>query len=96
MPVMFITEETIVAQSKTVARYQLSVTRHAPKAFQVKYPVLCSHHVIIFAELVATFITFSAKKTDVVFFAVGLAVAHEAGTVLVQKHLTFVALKIGK
>ena len=90
---MLVTEEPVLLEGKRVSRYELLLAGHTTKALQVKYPVFSAHHVVVFAELAAAFITFGAEQPDVVLLAVGLAVSHKTGTFFVQKHLALMALE---
>ena len=93
-PVVLVTEQPVILQGERVPRYELLLAGHTTKALQVKYPVFGAHHVVVFAELAAAFITLGAEQADIVLLAVGLAVTHKTGTFLVQKHLALVALEI--
>ena len=91
---VFIAIQSLIFQSKRVSRNELSLTSHATEALKMKYFFVCPHDVVIFAESAAAFITFCAKKSDIVLLAVGFSIADKAGAVFIKKHLAFVALKI--
>ena len=93
--VMLVAVEAIVLQGKTLARAQLMVAGYTPETGQVENPVFRPHHKVRFSEGAAALITFGSEQSDVVLLAVGLAVTDKTRAVLVQKHLAFVALKIG-
>ena len=91
--VMLVAVQPVVLQGITVAGDQLPLTSDALEAVEVENPVSGAHHVIAFAKGVSALITFCSKETNVVFLAIRLAVPHKARAVLVQEHLTLVALK---
>ena len=91
--VVLVAVEPVLLQSVAVAGNQLPLAGDALEAVQVENPVSGAHHVIAFAKGVSALITFCSKETNVVFLAIRLAVPHKAGAVLVQEHLTLVALK---
>ena len=91
--VVLVAVEPVLLQSVAVAGNQLPLAGDALEAVEVENPVSGAHHVIAFAKGVSALITFCSKETNVVFLAIRLAVPHKAGAVLVQEHLTLVALK---
>ena len=68
-------------------------TGHTAEALEMKYFFVGPHDVVIFAESAPAFITFCAKKSDIVLLAVGFTIPYKAGAVFIKKHLAFVALK---
>ena len=91
--VVLVAVQPVVLQGVAVAGDELALTSDALEAIEVENPVPGAHHVIAFAKGVSALITFRPKQADVVLLAVRLAVPHEAGAVLVQEHLAFVALE---
>ena len=91
--VVLVAVEPVLLQSVAVAGNQLPLAGDALEAVEVENPVSGAHHVIAFAKGVSALITFCSKETNVVFLAIRLAVPHKARAVLVQEHLTLVALK---
>ena len=93
--VVLVAVEPVVLQGKTLARAQLMVAGYTAETRQVENPVFRPHHKVRFSKGAAALITFGSEQSDVVLLAVGLAVTDKTRAVLVQKHLAFVALKIG-
>ena len=91
--VVLVAVKPVVLQGVAVAGDELALTGNALEAIEVENPVPGAHHVIAFSKRVSTLITFRPKEADVVLLAVGLAVPHKAGAVLVQEHLALVALE---
>lgn len=56
--------------------------------------VLGPHHKVVLSERLAALFTLGPEEPDVVLLAVGLAVPHEAGAVLVEEHLALGALQL--